>query len=239
MQQSENQLAAINVVLWRYAENDGDQSNWMRTLSPNERERAATYRFDRDRTSFIAGRYLLRRMLSAHAGIQPGEVVLLADEHGRLAFDRLDAPQFSLANAYGLVAVAVASECECVGIDCERADAEIEEAALVTYCSADERRWLDHLPIRERPRAAVALWALKESHLKALGVGLSEDPRNITFSWEDGTPVAAKGGTADQAWHHHLIEGGSQHVIALAVRSQCALPGIRVAMFQDDIIPSE
>ncbi|SCB58863.1 4'-phosphopantetheinyl transferase [Rhizobium aethiopicum] len=239
MQQSENQLPAIDIALWQYPKNERDRNRWMRSLSANELERATAYRFDRDRTSFIAGRYLLRRILSARAGIEPGDVMLLADERGRLTLDRRDAPQFSLANADGLVAVAVASGCECVGIDCERADAEIEEAALEAYCSADERRWLDHLPMRERPRAAVALWALKESHLKALGVGLAEDPRNVTFSWEDGTPVAAKGGTVDRRWHHRLIEGGSQHVIALAVRSQSGFPGIRMTMFQDDIIPSE
>lgn len=239
MQKLENRLAAIDIALWQYPKNEGDRNRWMQSLSANELERAATYRFDRDRTSFIAGRYLLRCMLSAHAGIRPGEIVLLADARGRLTVDCCDAPQFSLANADGLVAVAVASGCECVGIDCERADAEIEEAALEAYCGADERRWLDHLPMRERPRAAVALWVLKESHLKALGVGLGDDPRNVTFSWEDGTPVAAKGGTVDRRWHHRLIEGSSQHIIALAAHSPSGFPGIRMAMFQDGIIPSE
>ncbi|MBX5223045.1 4'-phosphopantetheinyl transferase family protein [Rhizobium sp. NLR8a] len=239
MQQFDNQPAAIDVVLWQYPQNEGDGKRWRPSLSSNELDRAAAYRFGRDRTSFIAGRYLLRRMLSAHAGIPPGEVVLLADKHGRLTLDRRDAPQFSLANTDGLVAVAVASGSKCVGIDCEPADTEIEEAALETYCSADERRWLDDLPTRERPRAAVALWALKESHLKALGVGLGEDPRNITFSWVDGTPVAAEAGTVDRRWHHRLIVGGSQHVIALAVRSQSGFPDVRVHKFQDDSIPSE
>ncbi|NKF33850.1 4-phosphopantetheinyl transferase family protein, partial [Pseudomonas sp. BGM005] len=85
----------------------------------------------------------------------------------------------------GLVAVAVTSGCERIGIDCERADAEIEAAALGSYCSPDERRWLDQAPAGQAPRAAVAFWALKESHLKALGVGLRQDPRSVAFSWQD------------------------------------------------------
>jgi len=159
--------------------------------------------------------------------------MLVADAQGKPSLEGRRVPQFSLANADGLVTVAVASSCDRVGIDCERAGAEIEEAALDAYCSLNERRWLDEMPARERARAAIQLWALKESHLKALGVGLREDPRNVTFSWEDGFPVALHG-ERDRRWFHRLIESGSQHVVALAVRSQSGLPEIRMRLFQDD-----
>ncbi|MBX4958126.1 4'-phosphopantetheinyl transferase superfamily protein [Rhizobium lentis] len=239
MQQSENQPAAIDVALWPYPKNEGDRNRWIRSLPPDELERAARYRFDRDRTSFIAGRYLLRRMLSAHAGIRPSEVALVADEYGRLTLDRRDAPRFSLANADGLVAVAVASGCEHIGIDCERIDTEIEAAALESYCSPGERGWLGELPASERARAAVELWTFKESHLKALGIGLREDPRNVAFAWENGLPVAAHNGERDGRWFHRLIESGSQHVAALAVCSRSGLPAIDVRLFQDDSTESE
>ncbi|OWV81783.1 phosphopantetheinyl transferase [Rhizobium sp. R634] len=239
MQQSDNQPAAIDVVLWQYPKNGSDGERWMRSLSPNERERAATYRFERDRTSFIAGRYLLRQLLSAHTETQPDKVVLLADAYGKLTVEGRDRLQFSLSNADGLVAVAVTSEYERVGIDCERADAEIEAAALESYCSSDERRWLDQMPAGERPRAAVALWTLKESHLKALGVGLRGDARSVAFSWQDGIPVLVQSGEPDRQWHHRLLESGSQHVVALAVRSQSGAPGIHLRMFQDESRPSE
>ncbi|WP_183698455.1 4'-phosphopantetheinyl transferase superfamily protein [Rhizobium sp. BK049] len=239
MQQSENQPAAIDVVLWKYPKNDSGEKRWMQWLSPNERERAATYRFERDRTSFIAGRCLLRQVLSAHTETQPDKLLLQADAYGRLRAEGRDGLQFSLSNADGLVAVAVTSECERVGIDCERADAEIEAAALESYCSLDERQWLDQLPPGERSRVAVALWALKESHLKALGVGLREDPRSVAFSWQDGIPVMVQSGAPDRQWHHRLIESGSQHVAALAVHSQFRAPSIHVLTFQDDSMPSE
>ncbi|ABC94345.1 phosphopantetheinyl transferase protein (plasmid) [Rhizobium etli CFN 42] len=238
MQQSDNQPAAIDVVLWQYPQNGSDGERWIRSLSSNERERAATYRFERDRTSFIAGRYLLRQVLSAHTETRPDKVVLLADAHGKLAVEGGDTLQFSLSNADGLVAVAVASECARVGIDCERADAEVEAAAVESYCSPDERRWLDQVPAGERPRAAVALWTLKESHLKALGVGLRGDARSVAFSWQDGIPVLVHSGEPDRQWHHRLVESGSQHVVALAARSSSAAPGIHVLTFQDESMPS-
>ncbi|OWO92223.1 phosphopantetheinyl transferase [Rhizobium esperanzae] len=239
MQQSDNQPATINVVLWQYPKNGSDGERWMRLLSPNERERAATYRFERDRTSFIAGRYLLRQRLSTHTETPPDKVVLLADASGKLTVEGRDRLQFSLSNADGLVAVAVTSECERLGIDCEGADAEIEAAALESYCSLDERRCLDQMPAGERLRAAVALWTLKESHLKALGVGLRQDPRSVAFSWQDGIPVMAQSGEPDRQWHHRLLESGSQHVVALAARSQSGLPRIHLRMFQDESMPSE
>lgn len=239
MQQSDDQPAAIDVALWQYPQNEGDEKRWMRSLSSNERERATTYRFERDRTSFIAGRYLLRQRLGVHTQTPPDKLVLVADAYGKLKVAGHDGLQFSLSNADGLVAVAIASGCERIGIDCERADAEIEAAALGSYCSPDERRWLDHMPAGEGPRAAVALWTLKESHLKALGVGLREDPRSVAFSWQDGIPVMVQSGEPDRQWHHCLIESGSQHVVALAVRSQSGSPGIHVLTFQDDSMPSE
>ncbi|AVC46915.1 4'-phosphopantetheinyl transferase superfamily protein (plasmid) [Rhizobium leguminosarum] len=239
MQQSENQPADIEIALWQYSESGGDWNRWMQSLSSDERGRAASYRFERDRASFIAGRYLLRQLLSLQTGISPSKVPLSPDRHGKLRLEGPDRPQFSLANADGLVAVAVASGCDYVGIDCERVDAEIEEAAMDSYCSADERRWLVELPASERARAAIALWTLKESHLKALGVGLREDPRNVAFSWRDGIPVMVEGGDRDRRWHHRLVESGSQHVVALAACSQSGLPGISTRLFQDDNMPSE
>ncbi|WHO75770.1 4'-phosphopantetheinyl transferase superfamily protein [Rhizobium sp. BT03] len=237
MQLSESQPAGIEISLWQYSRNERDRDRWMQSLSPDERDRAATYRFERDRASFIAGRYLLRRLLSAHAGTLPGEIVLVADEHGKLSLEGRDRPQFSLSNADGLVAVAVAAGCERIGIDCERADTKIEEVTLDTYCSLDERRWLDELPAHQRARAAVELWTLKESHLKALGVGLREDPRTVAFAWKDGIPVML--GDDRYQWHHRLVESGSQHVVALAACSQSGLPGMSIQIFQDDSMPSE
>ncbi|NYT34695.1 4'-phosphopantetheinyl transferase superfamily protein [Rhizobium sp. WYCCWR 11128] len=239
MHQLEKQFAGIEIVLWQYSENEGDRNRRMQSLSPDELERAATYRFERDRASFVAGRYLLRKLLSVQTGISPSKVPLSPDRHGKLRLEGRERPQFSLANTDGLVAVAVASGCDHLGIDCERVDTEIEAAAVDNYCSADERRWLMELPASERTRAAIALWTLKESHLKALGVGLREDPRNVAFSWKDGIPVMVDGGDRDRRWHHRLVESGSQHVVALAARSQFGLPGISTRLFQDDSMPSE
>ncbi|NKL98304.1 4'-phosphopantetheinyl transferase family protein [Rhizobium leguminosarum] len=239
MHQPENQPAGIEIALWQYSKHEGDWNRWMQSLSPDERERAATYLFDRDRASFVAGRYLLRRLLSMETGTPPAKLLLSPDNHGKLRLEGHERPQFSLANADGLVAAAVASGCDHLGIDCERADTEIEAAAVDSYCSADERRWLAELPASERGRAAVALWTLKESHLKALGVGLREDPRNVAFSWKDCIPVMVDGSDRDRRWHHRLVESSSQHVVALAVCSQSGFPGISTRLFQDDIMPSE
>ena len=238
MQQSDNHPAGIEIALWQYSRNDRDWNRRMRSLSQDERDRAATFRFERDRASFMAGRYLLRRLLSLSIGTAPGKLVLSPDKNGRLSLEGRDTPQFSLANADGLVTVAVASGCDHVGIDCERIDVEIEELAVASYCSRDEQRWLAELPARDRAQAAVALWTLKESHLKALGVGLREDPRNIAFAWKDGVPVMV-GGDRDRRWHHRLIESGSHHVVALAACCQSGLPHISTRIFQDDSMPSE
>jgi 4'-phosphopantetheinyl transferase len=84
MQQSENQPAAIEIALWRYPKKEHDWNRWEQSLSQAERDRATTYRFEGDRASFIAGRYLLRRLLSGSIGTVLGNVVLSPDKYGRL-----------------------------------------------------------------------------------------------------------------------------------------------------------
>lgn len=232
MQQSENQSSGIEIALWQYSKTEGDWNRWMQSLSSDERERAATYRFERDRASFIAGRYLLRQLLSAHTRTSPSKVPLSPDKHGKLRLEGDDRLQFSLANTDGLVAVAVAPGCDHLGIDCERADTEIEAAAVDSYCSADERRWLAELPAREHARAAIALWTLKESHLKALGVGLREDPatspfpgRMASLSWSMAAMAIAAGITV---WSKAAASTSSRWLLALNPGS----PAFRHAYFR-------
>jgi len=227
----------IEVALWSYSDDLHACERWMRSLSADELQRAAAYRFERDRNMFIAGRYLLKRLLSAQVGMKPEDLRLLPGAFGKLHVRPPVDLQFSLANADGLVAAAMAvgAGCASVGIDCERTDNEIEDAALHSYCTVDERRWLDQMPPDDRWRAAMTLWTLKESHLKALGTGLSEDPRNVVVTWNGNAwPIVVHDGSEDPDWHHYIIDSDSQHVVALAVRSLSGPPDIAVRRFQDD-----
>src|SRR5262245_12891009 len=55
------------------------------TLAPDERERAARFRFERDRLRFVAGRAALRCILALYLGLAPHEVAFEQGTHGKPA----------------------------------------------------------------------------------------------------------------------------------------------------------
>ena len=86
-------------------------------------------------------------------------------------------PFFSFSHTDGM-AVCCFAETE-VGVDVERI-ADVKDELAGTICTVKERRFLDR---SGNPGYHLArFWVLKESYFKALGHGLSLDPRSVDFS---------------------------------------------------------
>jgi len=80
--------------------------------------------------------------------------------------------EFNLSNTKGLVVCAISRDQ--VGVDVEpRARGTSVVPIADTVFSQDELAALRALPESEQPRRAIELWTLKESFIKARGLGLS------------------------------------------------------------------
>lgn len=66
-----------------------------------------------------------------------------------------------------------------VDVEDEPFDAFRSDALVRRMCSAPERAAYERLPETLRLRALARAWTVKEATLKALGVGLAEDPRSV------------------------------------------------------------
>lgn len=88
----------------------------------------------------------------------------------------------SSASRAGLAALAVAPGP--VGADVEVLDLDAEIPWKVLH--PDEVEMLQALAGRPRAMAFTRLWSLKESYVKALGVGLGRDPASFAVSFTDG-----------------------------------------------------
>ncbi|MEZ2126403.1 MULTISPECIES: 4'-phosphopantetheinyl transferase superfamily protein [unclassified Sinorhizobium] len=230
---------SVDIVRWTYPNDRLHSDHWLEPLSVDEKERAFSYRFERDRTCFIAGRYLLRRTLAVYLSEPAEGLRFVSNAYGKACIEGDEGVEFSLTNADGLVAVAVGRGCGHVGIDCEPADLILEDAALETFCTFDELSWIAQLSSDERRRAGLTLWTLKESYLKAIGLGLNEDPQNIAISWDGDIPRIAHKGERDPRWHHRLFNGSGRHIIALSVYAELGTPTFRLSDFQDGAAISE
>lgn len=143
-------------------------------LTESERSRQRRFRFAEDRRRDLAARALVRTVLSRYAPTAPAAWVFGADALGR---PRILAPrpvpplEFNIAHSAGLVVAAVAAG-GALGVDVEHLGRQTDPTRLERYFAPPEVAQLRTLPQPQRRRRFLELWTLKESYLKARGVGL-------------------------------------------------------------------
>jgi 4'-phosphopantetheinyl transferase len=141
-------------------------------LSDDERERAARFRFLKDRLQFIFARGILREILGFYLKVPPSSLRFQYSAFGKpwLAETHL---QFNVSHASEIILLAFAIDLE-LGIDVEkvRADLATEEIAE-RFFSAHEVAVLRSLPKTLRAEAFFNCWTQKEAFIKAIGEGLS------------------------------------------------------------------
>ncbi len=154
-------------------------------LTDAERARQQRFRFAEDRRRDLAARALARTVLSRYASVAPEAWVFEADAHGR---PRIAAPQtaapleFNIAHSGDLVVVGVAPG-NPLGVDAEHLARGTDTTRLERYFSPLEIEQLRALPAHARRLRFFELWTLKESYLKARGVGLRLPLHSLAFEF--------------------------------------------------------
>ena len=181
------------IDLWcTYISAIGDDSLWTRydaLLSAEERGKQARFRFARDQRRYLVTRALARIVLSRYAAVQPQDWAFSAGAHGRpviSAPSRAPPLEFNISHSADLVMLGVTLG-RTLGIDTESIvarDADI--AGLDRYFAPEESIALLALSPRERRRRFFELWTLKESYIKARGMGLAIALDAFRFELGDG-----------------------------------------------------
>ena len=150
----------------------GDVERLAALLSADERDRAARFKFERDRGRYVVGRGLLRTLLASYVGCSPAS---LEFEYGEFSKPRLagPGPAFNLSHSGPVALYAVCDQGE-LGIDVEVEDADYSREAIAErFFSPAEVEVLRSLPRDQQPRAFLTCWTRKEAFIKARGDGLS------------------------------------------------------------------
>ena len=199
-----------------------------RLLAAEERERASSYRFERDQRRFVAGRSLLRRLLAEYLDCAPAEVELRYGPHGKPFVGRPDL-SFNVSHSAGCALFAFAPGFE-VGIDVELPTSRGDEELVAThFFSPLEVATLRAQPPSLRPLAFLRCWTRKEAYIKARGEGLQLPLHDFDVAF-DATVSAALLRTewsADEPeqWTLKDVSGISRGAVAaLAARA----PEVRV-----------
>lgn len=147
-----------------------------RALSGDEQERAARFRFLKDRLQFIFARGILREILGCYLKVPPGSLRFQYSAYGKPSLaeefcsTRL---QFNISHTNGIILLAFAIDLE-LGIDVEKVQSDLATEELAErYFSAHEVAVIRSLPKSLRAEAFFNCWTQKEAFIKAIGEGLS------------------------------------------------------------------
>lgn len=195
-------------------------------LTDDERLRARRFMQVADRERFVIGRALARTLLSRFADVPPRAWSIVIDGRGRPELGALPAGvpdlRFNLTHTDGLIACAVAEGRE-VGVDVENVNRRLfHDDVPERFFSAREVADLRAQPRDRQPLVFFDYWTLKESYIKARGLGLAlplgqfsfllaaDQPPRIAFAPElDDDPAT---------WQFAQFWPSDRHRMAVAVR---------------------
>ena len=191
-------------------------------LSSDECRRAERFRRPADRRRFIAGRGILRKIISTYLALAPDEVRFVYNKYGKpfiSAGQNRDALSFNLSHSNGVALYAVARGRR-VGIDVEhmREDFVTLEVAE-RFFSEDEFESLKAVAGDQRTKAFFTCWSRKESYIKAIGMGVSYPLDGFAVSLApDAAPALLKvDADATEAARWKMYELGAEEGYASAL----------------------
>lgn len=201
---------------------DEERAYAMAILSKDELERLSRYRFERDRILYLATHWLARTVLSNYEPVEPSRWRFVAGKYGRPEIAADSTLRFNLSNTRGLAACAVGRAVD-VGIDVERLTDEAPLDAADRYFAPAEVAALRSLPVTQQPRRFFDYWTLKESYIKARGLGVSLPLDRFAFTLEDGRSprieIDPTLGDDGERWQFRQHLPTSDHLLAVCVRS--------------------
>lgn len=221
-------LARDAVDLWYvFPEELGEEdlSACRRYLSPDEKDHLVRLSLEKVHRQFLVTRALVRNVLSRYAATHPLAWTFTKNRYGRPEVagpDGVPPLAFNVSHTSGLVAVAVALDRE-VGVDVEdekRSGQTIEIADR--FFSAAETAELRSQPAGSQRERFFEYWTLKESYIKARGMGLSIPLDQFSFHLAPGAKprISFDPRLADDpaSWQFEELRLSERHPVAVAIR---------------------
>jgi 4'-phosphopantetheinyl transferase len=194
-----------------------------RTLSDDERERAARMRHAGTQAEFIVARGLLRAVLGGCLDVWPSRIRFTHTPHGKPQLAEPGHLYFNVSHSHGAALIAVARRIE-VGVDLELLRHFSDELGLADrYFSPREAAALRAAEPCRRLETFFRLWTRKEAYLKAHGFGISYGLERVEVSHAADEPARVLSIDGDAAaaarWSLRTLTPAPGYVGALACQA--------------------
>ena len=203
-------LAERDVHVWRVAL-DGLHEDWSAILHAGEMARAARFVAPVHQKRYMAGRGMLRILLSGYLGVQPADIRLATLPAGKPFVQAPEADlHFNVSHSHDRALYAFGRGGE-VGVDIERKRPGVDmEAIAGRFFSPREAKVMNASSGQEALDLFYGLWTLKEAYAKGTGEGLAELLRMEVLP---GTVLPAP-------WRLHRIDLSDDFAAAVAVEGE-------------------
>lgn len=177
------------IQLWfAFCDEIADQqllADYRRLLVEEERQKEMRFHFARDRHRYLITRALVRTMLSRYAAVAPQDWRFIEDAYGRPQIvnddDAARRISFNISHTRRLVVLGVTSA-RALGVDTEDVRERHAELQIADhYFSPAEVAQLRATPPESQQTRFFEYWTLKESYIKARGLGLSLPLQQFSF----------------------------------------------------------
>jgi 4'-phosphopantetheinyl transferase len=155
-------------------------------LSDDETIKQQRYKFSHDRHDALITRAFIRDLLSYYADIAPNDWRFDKGEKDKPEIVNPPLPlRFNISHTKGLIICAVTLEDD-IGCDVENTTRSNDVLAIANrYFSAIETKELFSLPKEQQRHRFFDYWTLKESYIKAWGLGLAIPLKDFSFNITD------------------------------------------------------
>jgi 4'-phosphopantetheinyl transferase len=225
------EIGSGQIHLWLTFYDEIDDSQLLRgyweLLSDAERAKHARFRFERDRHCYLVTRALVRTTLSKYVPIDPAEWIFATNAYGRpriadqIANDNDGARTlvFNLAHTRGLIILGIARH-RALGVDVE--NVRVREACVEIadrWFAPEEVAALHSLPREQQHHRFFEYWTLKESYIKARGMGLSMPLDSFWFRFRDdgalGMTIRGASSAAASRWRFAQLQPTRDYLLAV------------------------
>ena len=193
-------------------------------LDEDETARLAKMGGKTQRRRFVAGRALLRDVLSRYNGCDPREHRFRVFGNGKIRLSEAQNPNnitFNLSYG-GDHAVLTVGNDRVIGIDIEDMARDADMSLISErFFSVPERAQLCRSQIADRPACFFRLWTLKEAYIKARAQGFWTRLDEMAFDVADNGFIRFSRHFSDQPdtkkWNFFQFDGPSDTILALCV----------------------
>ncbi len=211
---------------------------YMSWMSQSELQQWRRFHFAEHRNQYLLTRALVRWTLSQHSpAVAEHQWEFKFNEHGRPSIAPFDSSStnlnFNVSHTKGMIALVIGQMTE-LGVDVEntKRDPEIAKSAK-SFFSPLEITALRQLPKQRQLDRFFDLWTLKESYIKARGLGLAIPLDSFSFDLSStNIHLTLHQGANDDpdGWYFWRMEPSDQHKLAIAWRAHAPTtdPVVRV-----------